>query len=212
MNLRFHRAQALVLLAAVLTLSAVLTPAIAQAGVFHVNRVGPQGRAVTGMISFSASSLGPRVRRVVYLVDGHWRFTARRAPFRFGRTGRLDTSGLASGAHVLTIKAVLASGHVKVARKHIVVSKPVRSVPVRSTPIPVMVPVGAKPASAGGSSVVNFNRETYSYSSPLSLTAEAKQYQVMVLQSTDGALVHALHAANPALKILVYQHPYFSRA
>ncbi|MEA2144750.1 MAG: hypothetical protein QOG59_337 [Solirubrobacteraceae bacterium] len=68
------------------------------------------------------------------------------------------------------------------------------------------------PALASAAGIDNFNRETYSYSSSLSLTSEAGLYQVMVLQSTDGALVHALHAANPALKILVYQHPYFSRA
>ena len=68
------------------------------------------------------------------------------------------------------------------------------------------------PALASAAGINNFNRETYSYSSSLNLASEAGLYQVMVLQSTDGALVRSLHAANPALKILLYEHPYVSRA
>jgi hypothetical protein len=50
-----------------------------------------------------------------------------------------------------------------------------------------------------------FNREVWPYSSALSLRKEANRYQVIALQATDGWRVHALHAANRHLRILVYQ-------
>ncbi|MEA2145434.1 MAG: putative glycosyl hydrolase family 15, partial [Solirubrobacteraceae bacterium] len=61
------------------------------------------------------------------------------------------------------------------------------------------------PAGASATTYANFNRETYLYSSRLSVAQEATSYQVMVLQSTDAAMVPQLKAANPNLKIFVYQ-------
>jgi hypothetical protein len=65
--------------------------------------------------------------------------------------------------------------------------------------------LAALPAAASASGVVQMNRETYLYSSTLPLAQEANSYQVMVLQQTDAAKVPLLKAANPGLKILVYQ-------
>ena len=50
-----------------------------------------------------------------------------------------------------------------------------------------------------------FNRETYRYSSVNTVAQEAGRYQIMVLQSTDAAAAAALKAANPQLKVLMYQ-------
>ncbi|MEA2146663.1 MAG: hypothetical protein QOG59_2250 [Solirubrobacteraceae bacterium] len=61
------------------------------------------------------------------------------------------------------------------------------------------------PAAADASGVVQMNRETYLYSSTLPIAQEANSYQVIVLQQTDAAKVPQLKAANPSLKILMYQ-------
>jgi hypothetical protein len=53
--------------------------------------------------------------------------------------------------------------------------------------------------------VALFNRTAYNYSSSLPLSSEAKRYQFIVVQSTDAAVVPALRAHNPRLKILMYQ-------
>jgi hypothetical protein len=50
-----------------------------------------------------------------------------------------------------------------------------------------------------------FDRETYNYTTSLTTAQEANRYKVMVLQSTNASKVPLLHAANPKLKILVYQ-------
>jgi hypothetical protein len=70
---------------------------------------------------------------------------------------------------------------------------------------------GGSGGGSGASQVAQFNRETYSYSSTLSTSAEANRYQIMVLQSTNYAMVPLLHAANPNLKILMYMHPWLGR-
>jgi hypothetical protein len=59
-------------------------------------------------------------------------------------------------------------------------------------------------AQAAPASVVNFNRQTYSYSSTLSIAQEANRYQVIVLEPVDHAMVAPLKAANPNLKVLMY--------
>jgi hypothetical protein len=64
------------------------------------------------------------------------------------------------------------------------------------------VPVATAAAPA---SPANFNRETYRYSSVNTVAQEAGRYQIMVLQSTDAAAAAALKAANPQLKVLMYQ-------
>jgi hypothetical protein len=69
-------------------------------------------------------------------------------------------------------------------------------------------------AAAGAASaapLAQFSRETYSYSSTLSIQQEANRYQVMVLQSTDYAKVPLLKAANPNLKIFMYSDTIDSR-
>jgi hypothetical protein len=63
----------------------------------------------------------------------------------------------------------------------------------------------AASAQAAGTSPALFNRQTYNYSTTLTTAQEAQRYRVLVLQSTDGSRVAALHAANPRLKILMYQ-------
>ncbi len=63
----------------------------------------------------------------------------------------------------------------------------------------------AAASSADATSYANFNRETYSYSTTLSTSQEAARYQEMVLQSTDGSAAAALKAANPGLKVLMYE-------
>jgi hypothetical protein len=63
---------------------------------------------------------------------------------------------------------------------------------------------GSRPA-AGGRTVALFNRAIYDYSASVPISQEARRYSVMVLQATDSGLVAALHAANPQLRILVYQ-------
>jgi hypothetical protein len=62
---------------------------------------------------------------------------------------------------------------------------------------------GAGQASAA--TYANFNRETYKYSTTFSSAQEAGSYRVMVLQWNDEAMVPMLHAANPNLKILMYE-------
>jgi hypothetical protein len=55
-----------------------------------------------------------------------------------------------------------------------------------------------------------FNRVTYNYSSSLTIPQEANRYQIMIMQSTNASVVAQLKAANPNLKIFVYQdltHP-----
>ncbi len=61
-----------------------------------------------------------------------------------------------------------------------------------------------------GGGVVRFNREAYSYHASTDIHTEANRYQAIVLQAPDGALVARLHAANPHLKVLVYQDALFS--
>jgi hypothetical protein len=63
----------------------------------------------------------------------------------------------------------------------------------------------AKGPPPTGPSPAAFNRESYGYVSTLSPRAEANRYGVMVLESTDASWVPILHAANPHLKLLVYQ-------
>jgi hypothetical protein len=66
-------------------------------------------------------------------------------------------------------------------------------------------------AAAQAAPVAGFNRETYNFSTQLSLSQEANRYQAIVLQATNGSKVAALHAANPALRIFMYQDPKLSR-
>jgi hypothetical protein len=76
--------------------------------------------------------------------------------------------------------------------------------------------VAALCAAAGASAAhaatpAQFNRETYRYSTALSTAQESNRYQTIVLQATDYTRIPALKAANPNLKIFMYQDPKLSR-
>jgi hypothetical protein len=76
----------------------------------------------------------------------------------------------------------------------------------------VPAPRAARAASAltAAGSPALFNRTTYGFSSVLTTGQEAAQYNVMVMQSTDAPTVAQLHAANPNLKVFMYQNVLFS--
>lgn len=59
--------------------------------------------------------------------------------------------------------------------------------------------------------VAQFNRIVLSYTSTLSTTAEANRYQFMIMQATDASEIKVLKAANPNLKVLLYQDPFLAR-
>lgn len=214
---------------AIAAVSALLAPVFTGAAGAHAQRglsvAGPAHPTVSGTIPFAARGVDAGVRQIVFTIDGHRRWITVRRPFRFRSTGLLNTQALRNGSHTLAVEAVYRNRHVRLARERILV----RNAPRRSArasarasahvarhqpPVPngLLSAQGAPAAAAPGTAVVRFNRETYAYSSPLSLTQEASRYQVMVLQATDGWVVPLLHAANPGLKILVYQHPWNSKA
>lgn len=168
--------------------------------------IGPHSHYVKGAIPFVAHFVGKPVREVVFSVDGHRDWTARRRPFRYRHSGRLNTRNLHNGVHILAVKAFLAHRRVVIARLPIDVRNLGNGAPSTVTAF------GPPIAGVSGPSVAAFNRESYSYSSTLSTPQEANRYQVLVLQATDGAQVSALKAANPNLKIFMYQHPWYSRA
>jgi hypothetical protein len=197
----------------------------------------PSAHAVSGSIRFAARVSGAHVRRVSFAIDGRrvWSTTSR--PFLFNRTGILNTRTLRNGRHRLSVVATYAAGRVRVrvARRTIVVlnrtirppaaatPRPPARVTPRPAPAPATTPVlPTGPASVGvigppavpptGPEVALLNRETYQYSSTLTVAQEAARYQVMVLQATDAPMVPALHAANPNLKILVYQDILMSKS
>ncbi len=69
----------------------------------------------------------------------------------------------------------------------------------------------AAASAASAAPLAQFSRETYAYSSSLTMQQEASRYQVMVLQSTNHALVAQLKAANPNLKVFMYADTLDSR-
>jgi hypothetical protein len=60
-------------------------------------------------------------------------------------------------------------------------------------------------AAAGATTYAGFNRETYQYSTSMTTSQEANSYQVLVLQASNASWIPLLKAANPNLKVLVYQ-------
>ncbi len=77
-----------------------------------------------------------------------------------------------------------------------VVRKKHKRKPSRAKRTTAKAPVGPSPAL--------FNREVYGYTSTLSPQADARRYNVMVIQGTDAGMVPILKAANPHLKVFVY--------
>ncbi len=63
----------------------------------------------------------------------------------------------------------------------------------------------AKAHKVQGQGVALFNREAFPYTAPVRLATEARRYSMIVLQGPDGKLIKSLHAANPKLKVLLYQ-------
>jgi hypothetical protein len=225
MLLRFNkRSGAGALILASTTLAVLPTfSATAQARVKSpIAVVAPSAHVVSGSIPFAARGITRNVKKVVFKIDGHRAWTTGRRPFRFRRTGRLNTRTLRNGTHVLLVEAIYRNRAIKTAHARIVV----RNLPVattarkKKTPAPPTNPspgtgvgiIAPPPLGVPGASPIAFNRETYNYSSSFSTTQEANGYQVMVLQSTSANMVPALHAANPKLIILMYQHPWFARS
>jgi hypothetical protein len=231
--------------AAILASSAMVAlPALPSTAQAHtqarVEIAAPAAHAVSGSIPFAVRDIGHGVRKIVFKVDGQSKWTTTERPFRYHRTGRLNTLTLANGIHELSVRASYAHQSATTVREQIVVrnqasftadtasiaaghhkhrkptppvpTPPVPTPPVPTPPVPTppvpTPPVPTPPVGgvAGGPTV--FNRVTYNYKSVFSTVAEANMYQVMVLQSTNGSMVSALHAANPKLIILMYQHPW----
>jgi hypothetical protein len=61
------------------------------------------------------------------------------------------------------------------------------------------------PGISRATTYANFNREAYTYTSALPPSQEANTYQYMVLLWPDAAMVPILKAANPNLKIFMYE-------
>ncbi len=154
-------------------LAASVAPAAQAASAHHGRPVAqmaiaaPSAATVSGPIHFSAKHVGSGVRTVVFSIDGSHRWVARRAPYRYHRTGVLNTRRLRNGTHELTVKAIFAHRQARVAHQRIVVSNaPKRSRTVRQPAGPLNVGVSAPPAGGvAGPTVALFNRETYQYSS-----------------------------------------------
>jgi N-acetyl-anhydromuramyl-L-alanine amidase AmpD len=95
---------------------------------------------LTGFVPWQADVRPANVARVEFLVDGTLRWTAKKTPFRYGGVaGKLDTTQLPNGAHVLSIRVV--------SKKGAVVGSSVK-VGIRNTPFAV-----AALAPANGTSV-----------------------------------------------------------
>jgi hypothetical protein len=162
---------------------------------------------VSGKIQFAAANLGPGVKRVVFAVDGRRIWSTTRRPYRFARTGMLNTWALRDGRHVLTLKVLYRRRHTREIRKTIVVRN--RAHASR----------GAEGGSLGGNvgafgpprggvpgpSVAAFNRGTFQFSTTWPMSLEASRYQFITIAGNQHWLVPLLHALNPNLKILLYQ-------
>jgi hypothetical protein len=80
--------------------------------VFAVQGLQP-GKGLTGFVPWQADVKPQNVARVEFLVDDTLKWTAKQAPFRFGGSdGKLDTTQLPNGPHVLSIRVVSKKGTV----------------------------------------------------------------------------------------------------
>lgn len=178
--------------------------------------IAPAHHAVSGRVRFALAGVGPAIREVVFKIDGHRVWTTRHRPFRFKRYGVIDTRRLQNGLHTLRVDAIFSNGWRRILRRRVMVeNRPLahtvsRQIPAMSAPVAPSL-FQAPPGNLAGAGVADFNRVTYAYSSSLTLSAESQRYQVIVLQASNASLVAGLHAANPSLKILMYDHPWFAR-
>jgi hypothetical protein len=213
-----HAFARLLTIASACALPAAAAPVALAASARPVARMAisaPTTHAVSGSIRFSARHVPHGARKVIFKIDGSHTWTARRAPYRFHRTGVLNTRRLRNGTHLLSVEAIFTHHHVRVAHRRVVVSNhPIKKPAVKKTQPAGALNVGVALPPAGGvrgAPVAVFDRETFAYSSALSTAAEANRYQVIVLEYPDAARAAALKAANPNLKILLYQDIMLSR-
>ncbi len=162
---------------------------------------------VFGEVQFAAANLGPGVQRVVFAIDGRRVWSTGRRPYRFARTGMLNTWALRDGRHVLMLRVVYRRRHTREIRKTIVVRN--RAHASRGAERGALGgSVGAfGPPSGGvaGPSVAAFNRGTFQFSTTWPMSLEASRYQFITIAGNQHWLVPVLHALNPNLKILLYQ-------
>ena len=212
--LRRALAQLLTILTALFALAALAPAALAANGqpVARMAVAAPSTGTVSGSIRFAARHVAPGVRRVVFSIDGSHRWTALRAPYRYHRTGVLNTRKLRNGSHLLVVKAIMAGRGVRVARQRVIVhnapapsARPGRSTAPKPRPVaPVTVAgpadIGVAPAPAAGPNgpdVALFNRVSYQFSTSLPMAQEAGRYSYFVLQATDARLIPLPAPAQP---------------
>jgi hypothetical protein len=173
----------------------------------------PVRDTVSGSIKLIAAGVAPNAGRVLFSVDGHPVSSSDPRKSRDRRSAAINTRKLRNGGHVLVLEVFYANRHKKIVKKKIVVTNPPPTAP---TPAPAPA-VSATVSSSGvgvsgppaggvpGVSPTTFNRETYQFSTSLTIGQEASRYQTIVLAASDYALVPQLQAMNPSLKILMYQ-------
>lgn len=188
--------------------------------------VRPYRIDVSGTIFFAVRGIGPRAQRIVFSIDGRRVWSAGRLSPRVRRATAIDTSKLRNGRHLLTVRVSYANRRVALARKTIVVHNGKAARGPEAHPSGAGRPTSGSGSSTGGGSgvgvvsppttgvtgpsVAEFNRESYQYSSSWPVTEEANRYQVIVLDGYDYGEIPALKAANPNLKILLYQAIWFT--
>jgi chitodextrinase len=85
----------------------------------------------------------------------------------------------------------------------------------RSQQAAIQASTGPCPSQAPPTSALSptqFNRITYQYGSVYTIAQEANRYALMDMQSTDASTAQQLKAANPNLKIVVYQDSRVARS
>lgn len=201
----------------VLALPAVAQTTDAQSLSAHRAATG-HARVVSGTIRFPIRPLGARAASVAFKIDGHRVWVSRHRPFRFRATGKLNTHNLANGRHVLAVRVVYRNHTVRQFSTSVVVRNVVKgpAIPAKApNPTATAASVGVQSPPAGGvpgPSPADFEATQYNYAPSPGHPPVNSQYQVMVLQSTSGPFVAALHAANPGLKVFMYIHPGLTRA
>ena len=94
----------ILLVATVAALTVLLAPAHASAAT--VRTTSPvAGASVVGSVKWAATT-DKTAREVRFLIDGQPRWTEYNAPYTFNGEGYLDTTGLSTGAHKLTVRAL----------------------------------------------------------------------------------------------------------
>ncbi len=203
--------------------------------VFAPMIAAPVRTVVSGSIRFTALRVAPSARRVVFSIDGRPLWATTKPPFRFRRTGLLNTTKLANGRHILRVAVYFGGRLVRATQKTVVVHNFKAEIARRREKKRKRGPAGSGSATSGksgatgtssgtskagttgapprstpgapgasASAVANFNREDYQWSSALPMSQEANRYQILVLSAWEYPEVPLLRAANPHLKLLMY--------